>query len=102
MKTEFALLINTCDKFEDCWDPELKLVICNIDYQQSADTPQNILIDRTIDRSKVGKLRPYYYHSLAVGIPLKEEISWCNGSIPSGVFAAGNSCKVIKKIDFKK
>ncbi len=60
--------------------PELELVICNIAYQQPADTPQNVLLDRTIDRSNVGKLRPYYYHSLAVGIPLKEDISWCNGS----------------------
>ena len=50
------------------------------DYQLPANTSKNVLLDRSIDRNNVGKLRSYYYHSIAVGIPLQEDLDWCNGS----------------------
>ena len=66
------------DVFSDI--PELELIICYIDYQLPAHVSKNVLLDRSIDRNNVGKLRSYYYHSLAVGIPLQVDIDWCNGS----------------------
>jgi len=66
------------DAFRDI--PDLKLIICSKLNSSATDLPQNIRIDTTIDWKNICQLRPYYYHSIAVGIPLKEDLPWCNGS----------------------
>jgi len=64
------IILNFCDR-----------IIGRIYFSASTfDLPNNILIDATIDRQNICQLRPYYYHSLAVGIPLKDDLPWCNGS----------------------
>ena len=60
--------------------PEIKLILCSKVYQPATGLSQNIQVDATIDTQNICQLRPHYYHSFAVGIPLKEDLPWCNGS----------------------
>lgn len=59
--------------------PELKLYIFGRDFKPE-NLSNNIIIDNNIDINNVGKLRLHYYNCLAVAIPLKIELDWCNGT----------------------
>ena len=39
--------------------PELKLIICYIDYQLPAKIFKNVILDHSINRNNVGKLRSH-------------------------------------------
>lgn len=58
----------------------MNLNILSSNCQFDVIQPHNVFIDKNMSRTSTSKLLPYYYHALAVAIPLKEKMDYCTGA----------------------
>jgi glycosyltransferase involved in cell wall biosynthesis len=71
---DYDLLLNV---FTDI--SNLKLFIFGRNFNPTVPIPDNAFIDNVFNSESVANRRDHYYNALAVAIPLKNHIDWCNG-----------------------